>query len=455
MERFQRDQISLTVRCDYSPAATWRTLNDDILNIIFDTLHEMQPANLSSYHLDRNYTARFDIPWTSESSIKTLKECTLVSHQWKMFARHRLFRCIRIDLDHQLDYFASWIDSNPTKALPFVILDLRTIFPSTQTLKLLSNSPGLKYLILRYIDEQWNNTLSTFNITNLIGLQSMTSLYISILPRIVEVKGFAEIRQLKLTYPCFYRIISAAHHLEALSINTSFIDTLDKGTIESETSHYSKISTLEIIYDEEDPDIGRFDQYNSLLSGVSELCSLRVYDLLPIQRFRRSTVARGFPSIPSEKLSTLTNLSIRRNTSQSQLQHLFRSCSRLQTLSAVVDCLDESVPPSVDACERFLKDVPRTLISLRLLDSTAQRYIIDALSNSLEQVGSFPCLEALTLDFTSDLTNNESSLRFASNLYNHIPKLCKERNIRFCVLIDGKPRAVNDRTIIGCFPLRT
>src|ERR1700754_1812603 len=112
------------------------TLNEDVLEKIFESLYEMEPTERTTFHLSHKYFHRMDFPWILPDSRDALVACSLVCQQWRKLSHRRLFRCMCIDSEPFLERVMARLQEGGTTSLPFVVVDLRIEFPSPLILEM-------------------------------------------------------------------------------------------------------------------------------------------------------------------------------------------------------------------------------------------------------------------------------------------------------------------------------
>jgi len=200
--------------------SSWKLLNDDILELVFEQLFEMEPQERTSLIITYNYYRRMDMPWILPSSREVLTMCSLVCRRWRRVAQMRLFRCLCIDSERTLEGLSMWAEGGATSVLPLISLDLRLDFPSPSVLKLLSRSSQLRHLAVRYVDRKWG--LDPFGV-KMIPLTTLKSFYFSILPRI----DYHSVREEKIvhetaSYGSLRHLLSSMPNLRKLVISAEF-----------------------------------------------------------------------------------------------------------------------------------------------------------------------------------------------------------------------------------------
>lgn len=411
-------------------------LNSDVLGILFDHIFQMEPTEKKTHHIDKGtYPRRMDFPWILPASRKSLKSCSRVCRAWRTLAQRALFRCVYIDSE----YFVKNLDKleiGKDATLPFVVVDLRVDFPSPATLEMIKRSPHLKHLIIRYIDLEWNSRPSLMEIPN--ELENLSSLYIAISPEYTEDWDFKRIIQIKeglsgMNCRSLKGILSKTPNLEKLVLSADF-------ATHSFASRYRyrhpiklpKLKCLEVhmlAFDD-------LEAYEWLFQYIDGLEHLALFDVTTM------------PELPENITNSVTKLWIHGEIKSDELGPAIAPFEHLEELSFSASNLavqDEDEDP-VTEIENFLAFLPGNIKTLRILDGfkccLTLAAVQCALSSywELDPLYNLGNLERLVIDL-SGFTSYDMKLARVE-----IPEICKQRGIKYELVLSGNPPPIEDTT---------
>jgi len=422
-------------------ASPWTKLNPDNLELIFEQLFEMEPREHKSLILKHHYYKLMGMPWITSPSLHVLKTSSLVCHQWRKYAQSRLFRCVVVRLEREVEEWLGWaakqsnVETGGGTSLPFFVVDLQIDYPSPAALKLLKHSTQLQHLAVRYVDDQHQPTVMPHS-PKLVDLPSLKSLSFSILKKKFDsTKHFlAELSGSSynlVSYHTLASLLIGMPNLKRLLVNADF-QPEDKYSdikgVQIPAISLPQLTHFEVI----DCDYFPFEWYNWVLSN--SLSFLRHLSLSGVSRF---------PDLLKETQSSLQSLSFHYSEAMEYPKYLrvISPCSNVTNLAVYLHELDSVMQPDAQTTARlFIHSLPRTVQTLHLAYNFSHSAVFSALNSMMQhdseeyEPALLPCLRRLILD-----VNRMTQLMDAEDLFNDIlPKTCRERGVELRVLIGGK-----------------
>lgn len=389
---------------------------EDILNIVFEHLYEFEPDEIISFQLTEEYLNRMDMPWILPSSRGALLACYGVCRTWHRLAGMKLFRCIQIDSEEQLQRLLSALQNGEAASggFPFVVMGYRLMFPSPSFIKLLQHSPNLKHLAIREISIDWNEDISTIDITPISSsLGNLRSLYLAPPPGkdfIVEYNSDPNqhwvcavtslMKSRWMNYHSVFHLLSFAPNLQVLYMRMLFAEHSSSSSHLLPSIKLSFLKSLTVMNGQSKREDLFFNEFRALLGHSDALESLTIF----------TTV---FGSLELQHiLSNLENLRLFSKRSIEDMVSLIRLCPLLEHLTIAPYFHQD---PDSDSKLRLLFPVSsgaqvllQSLKSLNFVDTTLGMHddrIKFAFLKILQEEGesgrfrlSFPFLEKVVLD---------------------------------------------------------